>query len=119
MPSKPRQMQSFYRGDKSKKKETKEERTARFMQYTIGFGKYKGQTYSQILEDDPDYYDWVVSSSKNPFSATFCVLSQFASAEAVQKALRKHSQSMSKIMRDFNKFRQEQEESAQNPNGDE
>lgn len=43
---------------------------------SVGFGKYRGRAYEEVLAEDPDYCRWVMESSEQADAST--TLSQFA-----------------------------------------
>lgn len=36
-------------------------------QWTFSFGKYKGQTMSEVLDNDPDYMKWYINNKSNEY----------------------------------------------------
>jgi len=50
----------------------------------VSFGKYKGQRFADVLNDDPQYCAWVKAESKKPDSShSFRAFANFLSAEEV------------------------------------
>ncbi|CAJ1403154.1 unnamed protein product [Effrenium voratum] len=55
------------------------------LEQVINFGKYKGQGFKQVMDEDPDYGQWVVGAAEESGNPNFRAFAEFA-GEYLEKA---------------------------------
>mmetsp|Transcript_6866 Transcript_6866/g.16272 ORF Transcript_6866/g.16272 Transcript_6866/m.16272 type:complete len:148 (+) Transcript_6866:53-496(+) len=55
------------------------------LEQVINFGKYKGQGFKQVMDEDPDYGQWVVGAAEESANPNFRAFAEFA-GEYLEKA---------------------------------
>ena len=57
---------------------------SKFLQYECNYKKHKGKTWGEVLKQDKQYFEWVMTVM-NPTTRTYQVLSTLCSEETRQK----------------------------------
>jgi len=63
--------------EKERDNESKADRTMRYLEYKINYGKHKGKAWKELYANDYGYFTWALSrlSEFNPESKTVAALS--------------------------------------------
>ena len=59
----------------------------KFLAYECGYKKHKGKTWRDVMEDDWNYFMWVLTKAMNPHTKTWAVLSTFLTPEERKAAI--------------------------------
>lgn len=79
---------------------TSDDELDRYLGYTINFGKYKGKSYGWILDNDKQYFRWVIRNM-NVYTKTFKVLGALATEEDRNAAMVKCANKVTKIQQEL------------------